>query len=76
MILAGRKGKNTVQAFVIIRNFMDEKRNDVNQTNNDIIKNTRGVRQGVGKQCGVYKARKETYVVCKKRGVRKHRMRE
>jgi hypothetical protein len=45
MILAGEKGKNTVQAFVIFRNFMDEGRSNVGQTNND-IKNARSVGRG------------------------------
>jgi hypothetical protein len=65
MILAGRKGKNTVQAFVIIRNFMDEKRNDVNQTNNDIIKNTRGVRQGWGSNARCTKPEKRPTLYAK-----------
>jgi len=43
MSLAGRKGKNTVQAFVIFRNVMGKERSSVNQTNNE-IKNARGVR--------------------------------
>jgi hypothetical protein len=47
MILAGKKGKNTVQAFVIFRNFWGEERSSVNQTNND-IKNARGVRRRWG----------------------------
>ena len=45
MILAVKKGRNTVQAFVIFRNFMDEGRSSVSQTNND-IKNARGVGRG------------------------------
>jgi len=36
MILAGKKGSNTVQAFVIFRNFMDEGRSSASQMNNDI----------------------------------------
>jgi hypothetical protein len=56
MILARKKGKNTVQAsviFRIFRNVMGERRSDVNQTNSG-IKSARGVRRGVGKQCEVY----------------------
>jgi len=45
------EGKNTVQAFVIFRKFIDGERSNVNQMNND-IKN-RGVRQ-VGKRCKGY----------------------
>lgn len=41
----GKKGKNTVQALVIFGNFMDGERSNMNQTNNDVIKNARGVRQ-------------------------------
>ena len=52
MILVGRKGRNTVQAFVIFRNVMGEGRSNVNQTNND-IRNARGVRRG-GEQCEGY----------------------
>lgn len=77
MILAGKKGKNTVQALVIFRNFMDEGRSNVNQTSND-IKNARGVRRERGNNAKDMwdKAKEETYVVCKKWGVRKHRMGE
>jgi len=60
MILAGRKGKNTVQAFVIFRNVMDKGRSNVNQTDND-IKDAKDVRRG-GEQCKGYgdEAKEET----------------
>lgn len=57
MILVGRKGKNTVQAFVIFRNVMDKGRSNVNQTDND-IKSAEGVRRG-GEQCEGYVGRSQ-----------------
>ena len=59
MILARKKSKNTVQAVVIFRNFMDEGRSSVNQTNND-IKNAGGAERG-WEQC-------EGYVGSQRRG--------
>ena len=74
MILAGKKGKNTVQAFVIFRNFMDGVRSNVNQTSND-IKNARGVRRESGETmrriCRT-KPKKGPTLYAKNRGVRKH----
>jgi len=51
MILVGKKGKNTVQALVIFRNFIDGEGSNVNQTNND-IKNARGVDGSNARICG------------------------
>jgi len=67
MILAV-KGKNTVQAVVIFRNFMDEGRSSVNQTNND-IKNAGGAERG-REQCEGYvgRSRRRAYTLYAKRG--------
>lgn len=72
MILARKKGKNTVQAsviFGIFRNVMGERRSDVNQTNSG-IKSARGVRRGCGSNAKYTwdRAKGETYDVCKKAG--------
>ena len=78
MILAGKKGKNTVQAFVIFRNFMDGIRSNVNQTSND-IKNARGVRRESGETmrriCRT-KPKKEPTLYAKKPGSSQTRMGE
>lgn len=64
MILAGKKGRNTVQAVVIFRNFMDEGRSSVNQTNND-IKNASGAERVGAMRRICEKPKKGLYIVCK-----------